>query len=386
MKRVLVAIAFSVFLFSGCTSSDPDGAEATPIVAPDFDGLSQDCFDATVRIRSRNSTGSASAIKYLNEKENGFAIVDSVLQATHVEFETNKHVAGTNGTPHVVDVWYEGELVASANCKTNKSWFESGVSKDIATIIVSLETLGGAMPIVSAAPYGKVKLKEGEKIFTVGCSSGRVPRARCGSVVKQESGLIYYLPQSIAGDSGSAVFRYSREREQWETIGRTAWAIQIGKQWMGLAMTADRVDDIRSGRVSANDFNLPDGAVPIAEIGGRLPVGAIACDELTPVTMQSQDAMPVPMDVGRHTGRWRFPILKKDIREKPERQSRVREWNIFGGISDFFRSLLRFAFTTAIILLVISLYVAPTILTPLKYDWPIQFVKKIIASLSKVKK
>ena len=155
---------------------------------------------------------------------------------------------------------------------------------------------------------------------------------------------------------------------------------------MGLAMTADRVDDIRSGRVSAGDFNLPDGAVPIAEIDGRLPVGAIACDELTPVTMQSQDAMPVPMDVGRHTGRWRFPILKKDIRDKPERQNRIREWNIFGGISDFFRSLFRFAFATAIILLVVSLYIAPTMLTSLKYDWPIQFVKTIIASLSKVKK
>ena len=312
--------------------------------------------------------------------------MDSVLQATHVEFETNKHVAGTRGTKHVLDIWYEGKLVSSVNCETDDSWFESGVSKDIATIVVPLETLGGAMPIVVVAPYGESQLEEGDKIFTVGCSSGRVPRARCGSVLKVKDGLIYYLPQSIAGDSGSSVFKYSREREQFEVVGRTAWAIQIDNKWVGLAMTSDRVADIRSGIVSASDFALPDGAIPIRELNQQLPVGAITCDEIKPVLYQDSNESPMPLVVNQREGRWRFPIRREDIRDRPERQNRIREWNIFGGISDFFRSLFRFAFATAIILLVVSLYIAPTMLTSLKYDWPIRFVKTIIASISKVKK
>ena len=376
-----VLIAIMSIAISGCSGEKLD-TEAPPIPVLEFDGLSQDCFDASVRIRSRNSIGSASAVRYLKSVDSTVSPVDSAIEATHVEFETNRHVAGDRGTRHVVDVWYEGELVSSVNCQTDDSWFESGVSKDIATIVVSLETLGGAVPIVPSAPYGEADLQVGETIFTVGCSDGRVPRARCGSILQISDGLIYYLPKSISGDSGSAVFKYSSQRDAWEVVGRTAWAMQVDGTWIGLAMTSDRVSDIRAGRVAAGDFKLPEGAVPVSEICGALPAGAVTCDQVKHVAIQDDTELPKRLEVSRQR-RWRFPIRGEDIRQKPGRPNQIREWSILGGIADFFRSLIRFAMWAAIIMAVLAAWVAPTVLTPLKYDWPIQFVKLILAKLRK---
>lgn len=376
-----VLIAVMSVAIAGCSEEKLD-TEAPPIPVLEFDGLAQDCFDASVRIRSRNSIGSASAVKYLKTVDSTVSTVDSVLDATHVEFETNRHVAGDRGTRHVVDVWYEGKLVSSVNCQTDDSWFESGISKDIATIVVSLETLGGAVPIVPSAPYGEADLQAGEKIFTVGCSDGRVPRARCGAILQVSDGLIYYLPKSISGDSGSAVFKYSSQRDAWEVVGRTAWAMQVGGRWIGLAMTSDRVADIRAGRVSAGNFDLPEGAVSLSTICNSLPEGAVTCDQVKHVAMQDETELPKRLEVNRQR-KWRFPIRGEDIRQKPDRPNRVREWSILGGIADFFRSLIRFAMWAAIIMAVLAAWVAPTILTPLKYDWPIQFVKLILTKLRK---
>lgn len=376
-----VLIAVMSIAIAGCSEKKLD-TEAPPMPVLEFDGLAQDCFDASVRIRSRNSIGSASAVKYLKTVDSTVSTVDSVLDATHVEFETNRHVAGDRGTRHVVDVWYEGKLVSSVNCQTDDSWFESGISKDIATIVVSLETLGGAVPIVPSAPYGEADLQAGEKIFTVGCSDGRVPRARCGSILQVSDGLIYYLPKSISGDSGSAVFKYSSQRDAWEVVGRTAWAMQVDGRWIGLAMTSDRVADIRAGRVSAGNFDLPKGAVSLSTICSSLPKGAVTCDQVKNVVAQDETELPKRLEVSRQR-KWRFPIRGEDIRQKPDRPNRVREWSILGGIADFFRSLIRFAMWAAIIMAVLAAWVAPTILTPLKYDWPIQFVKLILTKLRK---
>lgn len=381
MNRFIAVVVLSVSLMAGCRTGELSQEDTTEAVL-EFDGLSQDCFDTSVRIRSRNSIGSASAVRYLKIVDSSVTQVESPLDATHVEFETNRHVAGDRGDRHVVDVWYEGKLVSSVDCRTDDSWFQSGVSKDIATIIVSLESLGGAVPVVPSAPYGEADIQVGEKIFTVGCSDGRVPRARCGSVLKVSDGLIYYLPKSISGDSGSAVFKYSSKRDAWEVIGRTAWAMQVDGKWIGLAMTSDRVSDIRAGRVSAGSFGLPDGAVPISTVCGDLPAGAVTCDQVKSVAVQQEPDLPKRLEVSRQR-RWRFPIRGEDIREKPSRPLRDREWTIIGGITDFVRSLIKFAFWVAIALVVVGAWIAPTILSPLKYDWPIQFIKYLLGLIRK---
>jgi len=381
MYRFIAVVVLSVSLMAGCRTGEVSQEDTTEAVL-EFDGLSQDCFDTSVRIRSRNSIGSASAVRYLKIVDSSVTQVESPLVATHVEFETNRHVAGDRGDRHVVDVWYEGKLVSSVDCRTDDSWFQSGVSKDIATIIVSLESLGGAVPVVPSAPYGEADIQVGEKIFTVGCSDGRVPRARCGSVLKVADGLIYYLPKSISGDSGSAVFKYSSQRDAWEVIGRTAWAMQVDGKWIGLAMTSDRVSDIRAGRVSSGNFSLPDGAVPISTVCESLPDGAVTCDQVKSVSFQQDSELPKRLEVSRQR-RWRFPIRGEDIREKPSRPLRDREWTIIGGITDFVRSLIKFAFWVAIALVVVGAWIAPTILSPLKYDWPIQFIKYLLGLIRK---
>jgi len=158
--------------------------------------------------------------------------------------------------------------------------------------------------------------------------------------------------------------------------------MQVDGRWIGLAMTSDRVADIRAGRVSAGNFDLPEGAVSLSTICSSLPEGAVTCDQVKHVAMQDETELPKRLEVSRQR-KWRFPIRGEDIRQKPDRQNRIREWSILGGIADFFRSLIRFAMWAAIIMAVLAAWVAPTILTPLKYDWPIQFVKLILTKLRK---
>ena len=309
--------------------------------------------------------------------------VYSVLDATHVEFETNRHVAGDRGTPHVLDVWFEGDLVASVNCKTSESWFEQGVAKDLATIVISLEKLGGPMPVIPLAPYDSNSLTQGDMLFSIGCSDGRHPRARCGNVIKIENGLVYYSPESIPGDSGSAIYRFSPERGVWETVGRTAWAIKSSKTssgWIGLAMSSDRIHDIKSGRVSSASWELPEGAIPVSAITKtlKLPEGAIRLDRLHNVGLRYQDENPEPLEVVNTVHRWKFPFKRRDVEEPATNRIRpLRNWNLFSGVADFFKSLFRYALITALILIGVGLYIAPTMLTPLSYDWPIKGFKLI---------
>jgi len=380
MKTYL--ITFLICLTSvGCfTDKEPD-----PVVESEFDGLAQECFDSTARVRSKGSIGTASAIRYLSDLTGTLVETDNLLDANFIEYETNRHVASDRGTDHVLDVWFQGDLVASQKCKTNESWFQNGVSKDIATIVIALEDLQGVPPVVPYAPYDSEPIKVGDKIYTIGCSDGRVPRARCGDVIKISNNLIYYTPKSIPGDSGGAIYKFSSNRDRWEIVGRTAWAIKQGNEWVGLAMDSNRVADIKSGRVSSKPYYLPDGAIPIRQAIGMLPLGAITCDQLKTTSIQDESEIePEPLPVSNVNRRWKFPLRQKDIDDdKKFRIERKRNWTILGGVFDFFRSLIRFAFWVAVILAVASAWIAPTILSPLKYDWPLQFLKYIFSLIRK---
>ena len=229
------------------------------------DSAFQDCVDATVRIRRAagrfTNFGSGVVVK---ETDQSYVVV------------TNHHVANRRGTVNTIDVFNWGYHVASIQAATVRSWFRDGHSKDIAILNIPKSKLGGEMPVIPLSEYGKSKLKKNDRIMTAGSSDGRWTRLRVGHVLKIERGLIYYLPQSIGGDSGGPVFSADGK----EVVGITAWAIQDQKgRWVGLAMTADRVNDIMSGRVTGNDFFLPKGAVPITELSLELPPGAVRPDE-----------------------------------------------------------------------------------------------------------
>ena len=376
MTRLFVVLTIIFVSAIGCKTETPVGvAENLP-----FDGLAQSVFDASIRVRSKGSTGSASAIGYLRKEGQEYYPETDILNATHVEFETNRHVAMDRGRQHVIDVWNGGDLVASTKAKTCESWFENSVAKDLATIVVSLEDLGGAQPVIPLAPYGVDDLKVGDLVFSVGCSDGRQPRARAGDVVKIKNGLLYYDPKSIPGDSGGGLFRWSIDRQQWETVGRTAWAIQTPTGWQGLAMTADRIYDIKAGRVSAG-WELPAGAVPIQDLG-KLPSGAVRLD-LLKTAIFSDDDEPEPLEVKTTVHRWRFPIRGEDLERPAIRRPEGRRFNIIANLVEFLQNAWRFAKIATLVALFVFLYIAPTMLTPLSWDWGFKAIGLIV---SKVKK
>jgi hypothetical protein len=278
MQKISFLLVLSLaFLFAGCSKftngPTPDPVEPpVPEVKDDFDGLSQDVFNTTVRIRNNTGTGSGSVISDLGES---------------YEIETNHHVAGRGGSPLVVDIWYDGDLVGSYRSQSKRSWFEDGKSKDIAVIEIPKKDLSGPLAVVPTAPEGFAqKVKTGDKVYMIGCANGRWPRARCGNVLDHKNGLIWYEPESIGGDSGSGVYYFDKDSQKWLCVGRTAWAIQVNGKWQGLAMDSDRVRAIREGRVSEG-WDLPEGAVPIETIQQcepdspiALPHGAMRLDSM----------------------------------------------------------------------------------------------------------
>jgi hypothetical protein len=376
MTRFFVVLTIVFVLVVGCKTEKPvDVAENLP-----FDGLSQSVFDASIRVRSKGSIGSASAIGYLRKEGQEYYPETDILNATHVEFETNRHVAMDRGRQHVIDVWNHGDLVASTKAKTCESWFENSVAKDLATIVVSLQDLGGAQPVIPLAPYGVDDLQAGDLVFSVGCSDGRQPRARAGDVVKIKNGLVYYDPKSIPGDSGGGLFCWSIDRQQWETVGRTAWAIQTPTGWQGLAMTADRIHDIKAGRVSTG-WELPEGAVPIQDLA-ELPVGAVRLDLLATAIFADDDE-PEPLEVKTTVQRWRWPIRGEDLERPAIRRPDGKRFNIIGNFVEFLQNAWRFAKLLSLILLFVFLYVAPTMMTPLSWDWGFKAIGLIVSKVRK---
>jgi hypothetical protein len=240
------------------------------------DGIPQDLIDSTVRITRRSGGGASVGSGTIISKNKSYYTI-----------LTNYHVAKGKGTENQVEIWNDGNLVGKLLGTVRYSWFQDGVSKDIALLTVNVNDIPGPMPRISLAPYG-TSPKVGDKIIAIGCSDARWPRGRTGNILKIQNGLMYYEPESIGGDSGSAVFSADGKY----IIGLTAWAIKMQmdvknrstgeirqvSRWVGLAMTSDRVHDIIQGRASAYDIGLPEGAIPIEEYTrlykGKLPVGA----------------------------------------------------------------------------------------------------------------
>lgn len=253
MKRVLplaivATIAIAGALYSTTQSDAPASQkvpeQAAPVAVPD--GLSQDNFDAVVRIRNSKGTGTGSIIHF---------------DGKYYWIITNHHVAGGEGSINMIDIWNNGYLRLSVQAKVEESFFDANKSKDIALLKVARADLPGPMPVIKLAPYG-VKLKVGDKIYQVGCDGGNWTNAECGRIVKIENGLIYYLPTSRAGNSGGPGYSATYQ------VGVTAWYTTInlnGKSTrVGLAMTSDRVQDIMAGRVVNGNFTLPPNTHPVA--------------------------------------------------------------------------------------------------------------------------
>lgn len=254
----VVAIC-TVGIFIGCNNScskpDPNPSQPPSITEPEQpavpeggNGLSSRVFDNCLRIRTNGGSGSGSVIGET---------------PTHYVVESNHHVT-SKGTNNALDIFIGGKNVGSVKATTAQSWFSDGRARDVSEILIPKSALGGPLSVVEMAPPGySAKLKPGMMIYTYGCQQGQWPRARCGHILEVNNGLIYYTPEAIPGDSGSAVYLYDAEARKEYCIGRTAWTTSDFKgKPAGMAMTSDRVRAIRRGEV-ADDESLPEGAKPI---------------------------------------------------------------------------------------------------------------------------
>lgn len=255
-------IIFAISCSTGCrftanqpTQPQPDKTPGVP-AEPELDGpelyrgptgLSNRVFNNCIRVRTRGGAGSASVI---GETDDEYIL------------ETNHHVS-SRGTDNQLDIFIDGFQVQTVKARTTQSWYHPKRSVDIAEIRIKKSELGGPLSVVSMAPPGYVEanLSAGSVIYTHGCSNARWPRARFGNIIEIRNGIIFYEPEAIPGDSGSAVYFWDPVLGEI-VIGRTAWTTDRNGRKMGMAMTSDRVRAIRRGEVSEQDM-LPADAEEI---------------------------------------------------------------------------------------------------------------------------
>ena len=201
--------------------------------APAQDGIAFDAVNATCRIKrpvdsNRFVVGSGVAF---DETADGYLVL------------SNHHVTN-RGRSLKID-FFDNGFITDPNEPASASASYLGNGLDVSVTEVSKADLAADQPVIPLAEPG-YEPEPGETVIMIGCSDGRWPRARVGHVEKVEGGRIYYLPTSIGGDSGSAVFN----RDCTKVIGLTTWS--NGRQ--GIAQT---VDSIRAGMEAANKPKPP---------------------------------------------------------------------------------------------------------------------------------
>ena len=243
---VVLILMLSGQIFAQNQTEDPFQASVEQVQDRLADGLFLDNIDAVVRVRNRSGTGTGS-IFFENED--------------HYYMISNWHVMGTKGKANTIDVWNNGVLQQSIPVKVQEHFHEDQRSVDIAYSIIPKADFGGEMPVIPLAPES-YELNVEDKLWQIGCDAGNWPNAERGQVIRRQNGLIYYLPNSIPGNSGGPI--YSADGRYM--IGLTAWVLNMnykGKNVrVGLAMDYKLVRGILSGRVSSYP-DLPDGAEEI---------------------------------------------------------------------------------------------------------------------------
>lgn len=278
------------------------------------DGLNLDNIDAVVRVRNRSGSGTGSAY---GETETSYKIV------------TNYHVAGKTGNVNTIDIWNNGQIVKSIQAKVLNHFFARGANKDISLLEIPKSAIPGKLPVIQMAGYHSESLHAGDSIWQVGCDAGNWTNAERGIVLTINNGVVFYLPNSIPGNSGGPIYSADCSKQ----LGVTTWVGPMtinGKHYpaVGMAQTFNRFWDIIEGRVSM-DTPLPPSAKPIPlspaiQDNDLLPLGAAAIP-LAPVKQQSQqDEIGFRLPAGS-SHRWREPGVCEDGRVDPRGNGLLRQ-------------------------------------------------------------
>lgn len=222
-----------------------DFAQAQQIILTQETKTEQDrldrIYEATVRVSVSGGTGTGTIYKEDND---------------YYYILTNQHVVGNSKSAgleftknHYPSPRYQGVVTRSRNA--------NGI--DVAEVRIPKASLpdGIDLPVIPLAQVGDAP----RELFLVtsGCQAGERPSIQLTITTDSKTGLIYYLPTSRPGRSGSSLV----SRDGTKIYGLVAW-MTGGKDSQGLAMTTEAIRGFLQGTASeVADIDLPEGAVEI---------------------------------------------------------------------------------------------------------------------------
>lgn len=227
MKNIKIAIILALALVAGCSLSARIEAQEVP--AEIFDAYrlpphsklfrGTDYFDkakkikdslrSVMRVRKRDARGevvwygSCTAIKRIGNK---IYLLSNAHVFDEPDAEGTIEIDVMDVSGHYSIGWYK--------IKVLKSLMKGNIDASIG-VIESGKTLAHVPCIpLSASPVGR-----GDKIIAVGAGSARKPHLALGWAIKSQPDLLYYLPTSVGGMSGSPILN----EDCTEILALVAW-------------------------------------------------------------------------------------------------------------------------------------------------------------------
>ena len=201
-------------------------------------------YDATVRVSVSGGTGTGTIFK---EDDKFYYILTNahVATANRVGLEFTKN--------HYPSPRYQGEVTFRV--------LRSGVDVAVVRVAKSALPAGINLPVIPLASSDEV-VKE-LFLVTSGCQAGERPSIQNTITTRDTNNLIYYLPTSRPGRSGSALV----SRDGKTIQGLVAWMTDQGPSSEGLAMKIDVIRPLIEGQnvqVAMDDFPLDAVEIPLA--------------------------------------------------------------------------------------------------------------------------
>lgn len=275
MRNITITILLALALFAGCSiSASLHGQELSPklpanlfeLKAPParpvsafskFQNLKRSLM-AIIRIRHKDANGQINwfGSGIVIKKTNG-----------HLYILSNQHVCGYPNDSGSI----EAEFVDASGHKS-LGFFKvevlAAIQKNNIDAAICRLPHGQTLDHIPTLPLGSDEVESSSLIVQTGCDGGNPVNQSLGYALKRSNGLIWYLPSSYSGDSGSAIISSDGLR----TVGLVAWSTRLApiSGTVGLAQTVPAVvAAFKRGKTSP----LPNNVFSVADqrFGFRRP-------------------------------------------------------------------------------------------------------------------
>lgn len=237
MFRLLYLFCFFASISNVCLATQ----EVASNLVQEYGDRLDRIYDATVRVSVSGGTGTGTIFK---EDGQFYYIL------------TNAHVATANKVGleftknHYPSPRYQGEVTFRV--------LRSGVDVAVVRIAKGALPAGIDLPVIPLATADQVSKEL--LLVTSGCQAGERPSVQNTLTTRDTSNLIYYLPTSRPGRSGSSLV----SRDGKTIQGLVAWMTDRGPNSEGLAMKVDVIRPlIEGGNTIVADEDFPMDAVQI---------------------------------------------------------------------------------------------------------------------------